>query len=532
MAVERYDPGWDYLGKGEHAAYVLSFTLGICTWTSCNILSSSRSFWSLLSRFFCLVSYLNLIYENGLFYYRDFMHRLTIRSNFPRLLCLDLHDATFRQTPHPHTHPLEATTPTFRLGGIVGNDQLVHSTGSSTITSCVTTECLKIDVDPGHATHCPIQLLVSTPDNTANGQLLRHILNGLLSIAVVSCNFFVLSDGASGLLCSACRTNLQAKFKLGIISPSKPAHAVIPKSSCRTPSGTQNHNLNSFAESAAGLIILCLCFIPASAAHIAEPAQIPDVVYLIPQSDDGGLHLGKRDLSTHDAQWRAMVIGSTIGSTAGAVILGIGIYLLFRARHRRRTTDLTRSESQPIEMQPTGSRAMPSNSTRAPRSRPPPRAPVQETSGGPSSWMAKTPRTSSLTSLELQPRLFHPRDISHATHIRASTGSQFTEHFEPVLRAQRRLSGGVITEDACQPPGKATQHFHTSADPQGSGEPVEPDIINTSTPEQLREQSERPRSNSQMTTPLPPGAAAPVESVGNYMPPEASNTPNSRIQLS
>ncbi|KDN47063.1 hypothetical protein RSAG8_03840, partial [Rhizoctonia solani AG-8 WAC10335] len=88
------------------------------------------------------------------------------------------------------------------------------------------------------------------------------------------------------------------------------------------------------------------------------------------------------------------------------------------------------------------------------------------------------------------------------------------------------------TGDNSQSPSTATRHFQGSADPQGSGERAEPNTISTSTPEQLHELSGRPRSDSQMTAPLPPGAAAPVESVGNYSPPEASNTQSPRIQLS
>ncbi|CAE6395522.1 unnamed protein product [Rhizoctonia solani] len=507
MAVERCDSGWDHLGKGEHAAH---------------------SFWSSLSCFFCLVSCLKLLYEKGLFYYRDFMHRLTIKSNVPQLLCLDLHDATIRQTHHLYD---QATTPTFFpylvLGGVVGN-QCIRSTAFSKLFFWVITERLKVDVNSGHKAQRPIKPALSSTYNGVfvRGQLPRSMPNGLLCIDVAGC------DLVSASLRSSCHTALGGTFKLGIICPSKPAHAVIPKSSCCTLSGARNRHLSSFVESATGLITLCLCFIPTSAAPIAELVQIPDLVYLIRQPGGHNLHLLRRATSIHDARWRAMVIGGTIGSTAGAAILGIGIYLLFRAR-RRRTTDHSRSGSQPIEMQPTRSfRARTSNLTQVPRSRPPARAQTHDTSGGPSSWVAKTPRTPSLASLELQPRLSHPRDINRATHIRASTGSQFTEHFEPVLGSHRRFSGGPSTGDNSQSPGTTTHHLQGSTDPQGSGERTEPPIINTSIPEQLHERFGRPRSESQLTAPLPPGAAAPVESVGNYTPPEASTTPHSRIQLS
>ncbi|CUA70691.1 hypothetical protein RSOLAG22IIIB_04287 [Rhizoctonia solani] len=530
MAVERCDPGWDHLGKGEHAAYVLLFTLEICTRTPCNILSSSHSFWSSLSCFFCLVSCLKLLYEKGLFYYRDFMRSLATKSNVPQLLCLDLHDATIRQTHHLYD---QATTLTFFphlvLGGVVGN-QRIRSTAFSRLFFWAITERLKIDVNSGHKTQRPIKPpLPSTYDGVFVRGLPRSVLNDLLCADIAGCDL-VSPNGAS--LRSSCRTALGGTFKLGIICPSKPAHAAIPKSSCCTLSGARNRHLSSFVESATGLITLCLCFIPTSAAPIAELVQIPDLVYLIRQPDGHNLHLLRRATSTHDARWRAMVIGGTIGSTAGAAILGIGIYLLFRAR-RRRTADLSRSESQPIEMQPTRSfRARTSNLTQVPRSRPPPRAQTHDTSGGPSSWVAKTPCTPSLASLELQPRLSHPRDINRATHIRASTGSQFTEHFEPVLGSHRRFSGGPSTGDNSQSPGTTTHHLQGSTDPQGSGERTETPIINTSIPEQLHERFGRPRSESQLTAPLPPGAAAPVESVGNYTPPEASTTPHSRIQLS
>ncbi|KAL5633390.1 hypothetical protein ACGC1H_003776 [Rhizoctonia solani] len=535
MAVERCDPGWDYLGKDEHAAYVVSFTLEFCTRTSCNTLSSSHSFWSSLSCFFCLVSCLNLLYGKGLFCYRDFMRRLTIKSNLPQLLCLNLHYATLRRTHHPYD---QATTPTFflylALGGVVGN-QLIRSTVSSKLSFWVTTERLKIDVKSGHATHRLRKLLVSTTSHNANSipeQLPRSMQNDLefLSVDTTGCNFFVPSNGAS--LCPSCCT-LGATFKLGVICPSKPAHALIPKSSCHTLSGTRDRNLGGFAQLAAGLATLCLCFIPTSATHIAESVQIPDVVHLIRQSDRGNLHLVRRATSAHDARWRAMVIGGTIGSTAGAAILGIGIYLLFRARRKRRTTDASQPESEPIEMYPTRfSRARSSSITQVPRSRPPPQTQAHDASGGPGSWVGKTPRTPSLASLEIQPKLLHPHDINRATHIRASTGSQFTEHFEPVLGSHRQFPGGPSTGDNSQSPGTTSRYFQESAGPQGSGERAQPNTTSTSTPEQLNDHIGRARSNSQMTAPLPPGAAAPVESVGSYIPPEASNTPTPRIQLS
>ncbi|CAE7092379.1 unnamed protein product [Rhizoctonia solani] len=507
MAVEHCDPGWDYLGKDEHAAYVFSFTLEI---------------------FSCL----KLLYGKGLFYYRYLMHRLTIKINIPQVLCLDRHDATLRRAHHHYEPLLEATTPTFFpclvLGGVVGN-RLVRPTAFSGLTGWVITERLKIDANSGHAARSIFSISSTSYNETVTrGRPVKLLLTGLLGVSTADCHFPVPPSGAC-----PCRATLGATFKLGVICPSKPAHTVIPNSSCRTPSGMRNRNLSGFTGSAAGLITLCLCFVPTSAAYIAESVQIRDVVHLIPHAGSGGLHLVRRATSTHDASWRSMVIGGTIGSTAGAAILGIGIYLLFRARRKRRTADLSRSESEPIEMQPTrSSRARSSNVTQVPRSRPPPRAPAHDTSGGPSSWAAKTPRTPSLASLELQPRLLHPRDISRATHIRASTGSQFTEHFEPVLGGHRRFSGGPSAGDNGQSPGAETRRFQGSADLQGSAEHADPGPISTSTPEQLQERFGRPRSDSQMTAPLPPGAAAPVESVGNYTPPEASNIQPPRIQLS
>ncbi|CAE6418250.1 unnamed protein product [Rhizoctonia solani] len=354
----------------------------------------------------------------------------------------------------------------------------------------------------------------------------------LLNVDVVNSDFFVSPIDASNSLCPSCRTILEATFNPSGIFRSNSGRAVIPKSLCSASSGTQNRNFKGIVKSAASVTALCLYLTPANAAHIAKDARIPGIVFLVPQSDDANSHLGRRDTSTHDphdARWRGMVIGSTIGGTAGAVILGIGIYLLFRARRKQR---VLRSESQPMQMEPVrSSRARSLNITQVPRARPPPRTQAQDTSGPPSSWAAKTRRTPSLASLELQPRLLHPRDISRATHIRASTGSQFTEHFEPVFGGHRRPSGGMCA-DSNQSPNTIIHHSQEGTDPQGSGQHGDPNAPSASSHEEALERSERPRSDSQMTATLPPGAAAPVESVGNYTPPEAAVTQSSRIQLS
>ncbi|KAJ1306620.1 hypothetical protein OPQ81_007617 [Rhizoctonia solani] len=517
MTIQHCNPRWDYLGKHEHTA---------------------RSFWSLLSRYLYLASCLKLLYEKGIFCYRGFMQRLTIRCDFLQHPCLNLHDATLRRTRQSDDALLETTASTFfpyLALGPVFDSQFVRPTVSSGIFSRVTSECLKIGASFGQAPHRPIQLSASTSSHNATlttGQPTRSTLHSPLDKGVVGCNFSAHSNSPSSSLCSCRLTALGDTFKLAVPSSSKPAHPVATKSSCSTLPGTRNRNLNNFAESAAGLITLCLCFTPTNAMPIAETVQKLDAFYLIPQSSSGGLHLSRRDAPTHDANWRAMVIGSTIGSTAGAVILGIGIYLLFRARRKRRSADPSRSESQPIEMQPTIARARSSNTTQMPRSRPLPRAHPHDTSAGPSSWVAKTPRTPSIASLELQPRLLHPRDISRATHIRASTGSQFTEHFEPVMGAHRRPLGGLSPGDHDQSPVTTSHDFQRSADPQGSNQRPEPNTMGTDTPIQTPQQSKRPRTDSQMTAPLPPGAAAPVESIGSYSPPEASNAPNTPIRLS
>ncbi|CAE6457117.1 unnamed protein product [Rhizoctonia solani] len=267
MAVEHCDPGWDYLGKDEHAAYVFSFTLEICTRTSCNTLSSSRSFWPLLPCFFYLVSCLKLLYGKGLFYYRYLMHRLTIKINIPQVLCLDRHDATLRRAHHHYEPLLEATTPTFFpclvLGGVVGN-RLVRPTAFSGLTGWVITERLKIDANSGHAARSIFSISSTSYNETVTrGRPVKLLLTGLLGVSTADCHFPVPPSGAC-----PCRATLGATFKLGVICPSKPAHTVTPNSSCRTPSGMRNRNLSGFTGSAAGLITLCLCFVPTSAAYI------------------------------------------------------------------------------------------------------------------------------------------------------------------------------------------------------------------------------------------------------------------------
>ncbi|QRW16952.1 hypothetical protein RhiXN_04954 [Rhizoctonia solani] len=321
----------------------------------------------------------------------------------------------------------------------------------------------------------------------------------VVNAGAVTCNFSMFPVGSPNSLCPICRTMPEPTFSPGGIFPSDSVLGVIPKSLCSASSGTPNYNLKGIVKSA---------------------------------PYDANSRLDRRDTSTHDsrgARWKGMVIGASVGSTAGAVILGIGIYLLYRAHRKRR---ISPSESLPIEMQPARSpRPRPSNVTQVLHTRPPPRTQAQEAPGPPSSWASKAPQTPSLASLELQPRLLHPRDISRATHIRASTGSQFTEHFEPVIRAYRRLSGG-ISADRSQSPSITTHQFQEGTDPQGSSQHRDPNAPSTSTHEEASEQSEHTRRDSQMTVTLPPGAAAPVESVGNYIPPEATIAQNGRIQLS
>ncbi|CEL62000.1 hypothetical protein RSOLAG1IB_04751 [Rhizoctonia solani AG-1 IB] len=537
IVTQRCEYDWDYLGKDKHAAHVISFALELCTWTSCNTLSSSHSLWPWLSFFSCLVSGLRYLYEKGLLCYRNFMSCFTVqvRTNFSCLLCLDLHDTTLPKI-YQQNQILENNTPNLFFYFIPERARpslLVHPRVYSSTLFIIVPEYLRATNRPSHRTHQSIRLPVLSLLHATliPGQTAGSMLRKLERIGIVGRDFFVSPVTAPNLVYSGGGTIFGATFNPGDSSPSNSGRAVIPKSLCSSPSGLRNRNFKGVIKSAASATALCLCLTPANAAHIAKDTQIPGIVYLIPQPDPNS-HLARRDTSTHDprdGRWRGMVIGSTIGSTAGAVILGIGIYLLFRARRKRH---ISQSEPQPIEMEPArSSRAMSPNIAQVPRARPPPRAQVQDTSAPPSSRVAKTPRTPSLASLELQPRLLHPHDINRATHIRASTGSQFTEHFDPVFRAHRRLSEGMPSESS-QSPSAAAHHPREGADPQSSGQHRNPNVPSISIYEEPLERSERPGSSLQMTAVLPPGAAAPVESVGNYMPPEATGSQNGRIQLS
>ncbi|CAE6487652.1 unnamed protein product [Rhizoctonia solani] len=532
MVFEFCNSGWDYLGKDKHAAHVTSLTLRFCTWTSCNTLSSSHSLWHLFYFFSCLVSHLRYLYENDPFCYRSFTNYFTIRTNFSHSLCLDSCDDALLRT-HQRDEILATIAPNFFLCFVPKQAFATRSIRSKTCISTlfgVRSGYPKATSRSGHRTCQIAQSLVSTCPHAIS--ILRQWAESMLYNRAVTCNFSMFPVGSPNSLCPICRTMPEPTFNPGGIFPSDSVLGVIPKSLCSAPSGTPNYNLKGIVKSAVSIATLCLYLAPANAAHLPKDDHIPSIVYILPQPYDANSRLDRRDTSTHDsrgARWKGMVIGASVGSTAGAVILGIGIYLLYRAHRKRR---ISPSESLPIEMQPARSpRPRPSNVTQVLHTRPPPRTQAQEAPGPPSSWASKAPQTPSLASLELQPRLLHPRDISRATHIRASTGSQFTEHFEPVIRAYRRLSGG-ISADRSQSPSITTHQFQEGTDPQGSSQHRDPNAPSTSTHEEASEQSEHTRRDSQMTVTLPPGAAAPVESVGNYIPPEATIAQNGRIQLS
>lgn len=204
--------------------------------------------------------------------------------------------------------------------------------------------------------------------------------------------------------------------------------------------------------------------------------------------------------------------------------MGIGIYLLIRARRKQRTANILPGiESQPTELQAPRSSPL-ANLNHGPRSR----SPLPRDAPIPSS--EATPPTSSRP----QQTLLHPLDIGHASHIRASTGSQFTEHFDDV-RSMRAHPSETAANNQSLPPIPFQPTASTSS--QRGGEPttsIQHGASTTQFPTTPLNTSDMASSSgaTNVSPSLPPGAAAPVSSVGTFSPVERSSTSNGRIQLS
>lgn len=434
--------------------------------------------WSLL-----LIFYLKVLYVRGPFGFRHFENRLSIRCGSHRILCFDSWSVGRGAALERDAALLEAITPACRAVEWVIEDPSVHPRDRP--SSAPSRRFIPVASHSQPALFCNY-----TP----------HSFVFALGLAI----WFDLSDASSVIL----------------------TQTLIPKSACNTASGTQNHNLSCCINSGGTTTLANSNLL----RILAEDGQISGRACIAPQYfNSGPAHLVRRHGSiSADARWRTVVIGGAIGGAAGAVILGLGIYLLFRVRRKQRATDtLPRIESQPTELQAPRSRSSPPAINHDTRSKSPqPRdAPIPSTSG-----VSET--IDRPTSSRPQQRLLHPLDISHASHIRASTGSQFMEHFDDV-RAMRTHPSEAAGNQSL-PPVPLYPTASTSSQQGGESIPsIQPGASIARFSAAPLSSSDITQSPSTTYTPsLPPGAAAPVSSVGAYSPVEGSSASNGRIQLS
>lgn len=271
--------------------------------------------------------------------------------------------------------------------------------------------------------------------------------------------------------------------------------------------------------------------------YSVESTQLYDTIRVNSKRTDL-VQLSRRSI---DARRRAIIIGGTIGSTASAVILAIGIYLLFHARRKQRTVGtLPRTESQPIEIQPPELSA--SNNNRITRSIPSARAPVHG-SVPPSSWGSKVVPAPTSSGIQLAPLC--PRDLGYAGHARASTGSQFLEHFEDVQDDQGDSQIPEETPVAVAGPSRIpispraqdSQHSGDPTSPIQAGasathsSPVSAETSGTGQPPFQQRRDDSPKT-SDAGTRSSSGAMTPVGSIEDHSPPATSMVQNDRAQLS
>ncbi|KAG8744978.1 hypothetical protein FRC10_009086 [Ceratobasidium sp. 414] len=132
------------------------------------------------------------------------------------------------------------------------------------------------------------------------------------------------------------------------------------------------------------------------------------------------------------------------------------------------------------------------------------------------------------------PRLPHPpapvhirRNCHHMAdrEARASTGSQFTEHFGDIaperIRAPKSrppLAGKPLPRIPFHPPPPSQAEGSSRPEPQLSFVPFD------ARAQRQGAGSSRKSSGTSPNNSLPPGAASPVESVGSYKPAEQSHS--------
>ncbi|KAG8701939.1 hypothetical protein FRC09_005040 [Ceratobasidium sp. 395] len=258
--------------------------------------------------------------------------------------------------------------------------------------------------------------------------------------------------------------------------------------------------------------------------------------------------LHKRHLSmSRDAHWRGMVIGSTVGGVAGAALLAVGAYLVFRISRASRNRGHERGGVefvQPVEPQPQPRQPL-VRSAKPHRSLPPHPAPTRPGSSSARSHDtsiplqaaavpsdAKTAAAETAVDAPIAGPSSRRQLPSHrhlqGSEIRTSTGSQFTEHFGDIApeyvrgpRARSPLGDKPLPHIPLHPTSSSQAEGSSRVDdPHLSFVPFDAHAQRqgTGSSSSQRKDSISPKNS------LPPGAASPVESVGSYKPAEHSHS--------
>ncbi|KAG9128545.1 hypothetical protein FRC07_003434 [Ceratobasidium sp. 392] len=280
--------------------------------------------------------------------------------------------------------------------------------------------------------------------------------------------------------------------------------------------GTCISNLRTWVDPTEDSLVLGSIFM--RSLHVAHPCYAVSEFY-------------KRRMSMSR---RGAVIGGTIGGVAGAALLAVGAYLLFRLARRGRGRNVQERGgiefAEPRPRQPQPRSAKPSIASPPP---PLPSVPYSPDTSIPLQPSTKTTEDEPpIAGPSSQPQLPSQRHLQRVEReVRTSSGSQFTEHFGDVAPEY------VRTSRPRSPLGdKPLPHipFHPPPPSAASGssqveQPAELSFVPFDTHAQQRKgtgstSSSKRKDSTSPKNSLPPGAASPVESVGSYKPAEQSHS--------
>ncbi|KAG8718735.1 hypothetical protein FRC08_004539 [Ceratobasidium sp. 394] len=310
-----------------------------------------------------------------------------------------------------------------------------------------------------------------------------------------------------------CSTALAISLELNGANLTIPTHDLIAEHRNSAHPGTCISNLRTWVDPSENALVLGSLFM--HTLHVTGSAGECFAV----------ANIYKR-YSSENNHWRGAVIGGTIGGVTGAALLVVGAFFLFRfcrgagARQRGDRAARSLESAQPTELQP---RQQLDRSAKPHPSPPPSHSPdisipLQPAAAPVDAETAPTAGPSSRP--QLPPHLgLHRTD----REVRASTGSQFTEHFGDIApeyihnsKSRTPLAGKPLPHIPFYPPPPST-----SGQAEGSSRP-EPQLSFVPFDAHAQRQgagSSRKSSTSPKNS-LPPGAASPVESVGSYKPAE------------